>query len=296
MYGRALLAISAIAVFSALVFSGCAWLGKGMEVSDAYKKTNEAKTGAYFASIEVTAPRHGRDKKIDEYIAATGAFDITDADHPMSRGEITIDGDTSSYVEPGNGRLYLTEDGKTDYVKLEKDDRPEGKDDSETLVDALARSVVNFRDAPPVTNAVGQPIPAIAADISRVKLCGESLRAAARAINKSAFNDDDYELRITKADMREGTRWCSKQLPVAPALTFGLDNGYLTDFTLTGKAKDSGRHISFVLKLQYSGLNQPQTGFIPPKVSKKAKGIMLGATAKKARRSFRDLLDSLPEH
>lgn len=301
MHGRrslarpaALLVIAAITIFSATVLSGCSWLGKGMEVSDAYKKTNEAKSGAYFASLEVTAPKRGKQKKIEEYYAASGAFDATDADHPKSHGEITVDGDTVSFVEPGNGRFYFTEDGETDYVKVPKNDRPEGKENGESILDAVARAVVNFRDAPPVTNRVGQPIPAIAADVSRVKLCGESLRAAARTINKSALNDDELGLRITKSDMREGTRWCSKQMPTSPMLTFGIENGLLTDFVLDGTVLVDKRTITIQAKLQFVGLNQPQTGFVPPKVSKKSNGIMFRAAAVKASDRFEELLDSLP--
>lgn len=294
MHGRHLVALAAITVFSAIAFAGCAWLGKGMEVSDAYKKTNEAKSGAYFASVEITAPKRGKQRRIEELYTASGAFDATDADHPKSHGEITVDGDTVSFVEPGNGRVYITEDRKTDYIKIPKNDRPEGKENGEDLLDAVARAVVNFRDAPPVTNHVGVPIPAIAADVSRAKLCGESLRAAARTINKSALNEDELDFRITKSDMREGTRWCSKQMPTAPALTFGIDNGLLTDFVLDGTVLIDRRTIKIQAKLQYVGLNQPQTGFIPPKVTKKSKGIMFRAAAVKASDRFQELLDSLP--
>lgn len=294
MHGRHLVALAAITVFSAIAFTGCAWLGKGMEVSDAYKKTNEAKSGAYFASVEITAPKRGKQRRIEELYTASGAFDATDADHPKSHGEITVDGDTVSFVEPGNGRVYITEDRKTDYIKIPKNDRPEGKENGEDLLDAVARAVVNFRDAPPVTNHVGVPIPAIAADVSRAKLCGESLRAAARTINKSALNEDELDFRITKSDMREGTRWCSKQMPTAPALTFGIDNGLLTDFVLDGTVLIDRRTIKIQAKLQYVGLNQPQTGFIPPKVTKKSKGIMFRAAAVKASDRFQELLDSLP--
>lgn len=294
MHGRHLVALAAITVFSAIAFTGCAWLGKGMEVSDAYKKTNEAKSGAYFASVEITAPKRGKQRRIEELYTASGAFDATDADHPKSHGEITVDGDTVSFVEPGNGRVYITEDRKTDYIKIPKNDRPEGKENGEDLLDAVARAVVNFRDAPPVTNHVGVPIPAIAADVSRAKLCGESLRAAARTINKSALNEDELDFRITKSDMREGTRWCSKQMPTTPALTFGIDNGLLTDFVLDGTVLIDRRTIKIQAKLQYVGLNQPQTGFIPPKVTKKSKGIMFRAAAVKASDRFQELLDSLP--
>jgi hypothetical protein len=294
MHGRRLVALAAITILSAIAFTGCAWLGKGFEVSEAYKKTNEAKSGAYFASFEITAPKRGKQRKIEEFYAASGAFDATDADHPKSHGEITIDGDTVTFVEPGNGRVYITEDRKTEYIKIPKDDRPEGKENGEDLLDAVARAVVNFRDAPPVTNRVGVPIPAIAADISRAKLCGESLRAAARTINKSALNEDELDFRISKSDMREGTRWCSKQMPTAPALTFGIDNGLLTDFVLDGTVLVDGRRVTIQAKLQYVGLNQPQTGFIPPKVTKKSKGIMFRAAAADASDRFQELLDSLP--
>jgi hypothetical protein len=294
MHGRRLIALAAVTILSATAFAGCSWLGKGMEVSDAYKKTNEAKSGAYFASFEITAPKRGKQRRIEEFYTASGAFDVTDADHPRSHGEFTFDDETVSFVEPGNGRVYITEDRKTDYIKLPKNDRPEGKKNGEDLLGAVARAVVNFRDAPPVTNRVGQPIPAIAADISRAKLCGESLRAAARTINRSALNKDEVDFRITRSDMREGTRWCSKQMPAAPSLTFGIDNGLLTDFVLDGTVLIDRRKVTIQAKLQYLGLNQPQTGFIPPKVTKKSPGIMFRTAAAGASDRFQELLDSLP--
>lgn len=301
MHGRhpiartvALLALAAITVFSATVLSGCAWLGKGMEVSDAYKKANEAKTGSYIMSLEITAPKHGLQKKYEEYISSSGAWDTTDADHPKSHGEVTADGDSVSWVEPGNGRGYFTEDGETDYVKLQKDDRPEGKETGDNVLDAVARAVVNFRDAPTVTNGVGQPIPAIAADISRARLCGVSLRAAARTINTSSINDDELGIHISKREQRDGTRWCSKQLPTPPTLTFGIDNGMLTDYVLTGTVRDGKRVASVQWRLQLIGLNQPQSGFIPPKVTSRSKGRMIGASAARAGDRINDLIDSIP--
>ena len=291
----ALLALAAIAIFSATAVSGCAWLGKGMEVSDAYKKANEAKTGGYITSLDITAPKRGRQKRVEEFYSSSGVWDGTDANHPKSHGEVTVNGDSVSWVEPGNGRVYFTEDGKTDYFKITKGDRPEGRDNGDSILDAVARSVVNFRDAPQVTNAVGQPIPAIAADISREKLCGVSLRAAARTINSSSLNDDSLDVHISRRAMREGTRWCSHQLPTAPQLTFGIDNGLLTDYMLNGTVKAGKRTITVAWRLQLYGLNQPQTGFIPPKVSSKSKGATIGASAARAGDRINEMLDSIPE-
>lgn len=291
-----LIGLVAIAILSSAALTGCSWLGKGKEVADAYERTREAKSGAYFASLEITAPKRGKQSRIEEYYAASGAFDSTDADHPKSRGEVSINGDNTVYVEPGNGRIYITEDRKTEYIKVAKDDRPEAQENGEGFLEAIARSVVNFHDARPITSRVGQPVPAIGADVSRTKLCGESLRAVARTINNSDLNDDDVDFRVTNSDVKAGTRWCTKQLPTTPTLTFGIENGLLTDFLLDGSVRFGKRNVSIRAKLQFLGLNQPQTGFTPPKVSKKSKGelITLSASAEDAGNRLEELIDSLP--
>jgi hypothetical protein len=304
MHGRlpiartiALASTAAVMILFVSVLSGCAWLGKGMEVSDAYKKANEAKSGAFITSFEVSEPKQGKLRAYSLQISASGAFDSTDAKHPKSRGEATADGDTVSWVEPGNGRFYFTdEDGLTDFVKIPAGDRPAGKQNGDSILDAVARAVVNFRDAPPVTNATGQPIPAIAADISRAKLCGVSLRAAARTINNSSLNDDtDFRLHISKRDQRAGTSWCSHQMPTPPQLTFGIDNGVLTDYALAGTVRDEKRVASITWKLQLFGLNQPQVGFVPPKLSAKSKRRELRASASNGGARVNELIDSLPD-
>lgn len=290
----ALIALATSAVIFAAVFSGCSWLGKGMEVSDAYKKANEAKTGAFYTEFSASAPETRRQEVLEEFYSMTGAWDNTDPAHPKSRVEVTVDEETFKFIEPGNGRLYFSFEGETDYAKLDTKDRPRTKKTSNKFINAIARSVVNFRDAPAVTNGVGQPIPAIAADVSRVKLCGISLRQAVRSINSSSVVREEAGMRITKRETREVSNLCVKSFPTPPQLTFGIDNGLLTDYRLDGTVRDGRRKVEFHWKLQLTGLNQPQTGFIPPKASSKGKRQQLRASVRAAGHDIDNLIESIP--
>ncbi|MBJ7458571.1 MAG: hypothetical protein JHD02_05230 [Thermoleophilaceae bacterium] len=290
----ALVALATSAVIFAAVFSGCSWLGKGMEVSDAYKKANEAKSGAFYTEFSASAPKTRRQEVLEEFYSMTGAWDNTDPAHPKSRMEVTVDGETFKYIEPGNGRVYFSYDGETDYVKLGAKDRPRTKNTSNKFINAIARAVVNFRDAPAVTNGVGQPIPAIAADVSRVKLCGISLRQAVRSINNSSLVRNEVGVRITRRETREAANLCVKSFPTSPQLTFGIDNGLLTDYRLQGTVRDGKRIVDVNWKLQLTGLNQPQTGFIPPKASSKGKRRELRASVRAAGHDIDNLIESIP--
>ena len=131
---------------------------------------------------------------------------------------MTVDGrDRSSSSSRATAALYFSFDGETDYAKLDTKDRPRTKKTSNKFLNAIARSVVNFRDAPAVTNGVGQPIPAIAADVSRVKLCGISLRQAVRSINSSSVVREEAGMRITKRETREVSHLCVEVIPDAAA-------------------------------------------------------------------------------
>jgi hypothetical protein len=258
--------ILAAALLASFAFSGCAWLGKGKDVADAYTNTRNAKSGSYSVDFSVDAPGNSRAEEISESFLITGAFDSNDPAHPMARAATTIDGKKYSFVEPGNGKEYVTYEGETTSYKLPKQTRSEDTTTTNKLLDALAAAIVNFRDAPALTNGAGVSVPAIAADVSRSKLCGYSLRASARAINSSKILGEDFPIHIRKSEVRSLGHACSHALASPPQLTFGIDNGSLTEFLLLVKLRDSGRIVTIDSGIHLLGLNQPQTGFVPPKI------------------------------
>ena len=52
--------------------------------------------------------------------------------------------------------------------------------------------------------------------------------------------------------------------------------------------------VEFHWKLQLTGLNQPQTGFIPPKASSKGKRQQLRASVRAAGHDIDNLIESIP--
>jgi hypothetical protein len=168
--------------------------------------------------------------------------------------------------------MYLTIDGETDSVKIPKTVQPTGKQQAlgEKLSNALAAAFVNFRDAPPVARADGTQVQGIAADVSRNKLCGPSVRSVVRTANGSKLLGKSKRDRIGGRDTRAFSHICSKTLVGNPLITFGLDAGFLTNIQLTAVGRAEHRSFTVAFSLEYAGLNQPQTGFdIPPSKSKK---------------------------
>jgi len=168
-----LAALAAVALI-ALTLSGCAWLGKGKDVADAYANTKAAKTGAYSLTLSVKAPRRRQAKPVNETVTAQGAYDQTDPNNVKFRLTEGVANDSIAIVAPGNGRVYVTIGGQTASEKIPKTVAPTAKQQalSGRFSDALAGAFVNFRDAPPVVRSDGTQIQGIAADISRNKVCG----------------------------------------------------------------------------------------------------------------------------
>jgi hypothetical protein len=275
------LAAVALAVLAAGLLTGCAWLGKGKDVADAFANTKAAKTGAYSLTLNVTAPRKGRERPVNETVAVQGAYDNTDEANPKMRATLTEGSETFSLVAPGNGRVYFTIDGETDSAKIPKTVKPTQKQQelSDKLSNALAAAFVNFRDAPPVVRSNGAQVQGIAADISRNKVCGPSVRSIVRTINGSKLLGGSKRDRIRGRDTRAFSHICSKSIVGNPLITFGLDAGFLTNIQVAAKARAEHRTFSVAFSLEYSGLNQPQTGFdIPPSSDKKIGRLPVAAS------------------
>lgn len=259
-----------LSLIAVAAFSGCAWLGKGKEVSDAYANTENAKSAAFTASLSVTSPRELGKPAKTETDTVTGAVDNLDPAHPKSRYESYVDGERIYVVQPGNGRVYTQIGKQVSSGMLPKDRKMVDSVSKNKVLTAFASAFVNFRDASPLVNGEGASVPAIAADVSRVKVCGPSMRQALRALLNSSTNKK-ARVRVTKRETRGLSKACNKALPTPPLATFGILNGFMTDFVLDLEIEDSDEVFAVRFELHLSGLGQPQTGFNVPRASKKGK-------------------------
>lgn len=269
MRTRSLLSVFALVVFSAVVFAGCSWLGKGKEVADAYTATMNAKSASFTGSWSVTPVKKNGSLGKTEVESFSGAYDELDPSKPKFRFTTVAYGETTEIVAPGNGKVYVKLGGDVTSAKLGKNKKPTTDGASNKFSSALANAVVNFRDGAPVTRADGTQAPTIVADISRNKLCGQSLRQMVRAFNAegSSKNLSELKLHISKKETRGLSRACSKMLPSPPVLTFGIVAGQLTDFVADVELRIDRRFKSR-FELHYAAIGQPQTDFVIPKKSK----------------------------
>lgn len=269
---RSLAFASVLALLAAVFFSGCSWLGKGKEVADAYSVTTTAKSGSFTGSYSITKLKAGTPTGKAESAVFSGAWDELDPNAPKSRFAVTAGKQTITGVAPGNGYMYSDfGSGFVDRTKLAKNKKPADTKTSNKISSALANAVVNFRDGQPIANSDGTQTPTIVADISRMKLCGPSLRQVIRAFNSSMKSSSaDIDLRISRKATRAISRSCNKLLVTPPQLTFGISAGALTDFLADFDVRAGARRrIHF--ELHFAGLGVPQTGFDVPKSKSKAK-------------------------
>lgn len=272
----AMVAALSLAVVSLVIFSGCSWLGKGKDVADAFTATNNAKSASLTASFSVTTPRRlGRPAETETF-TMTGAYDFLDPAHPKQRYDLRIDGERFYVVQPGNGKVYFEYDGEVVATKLPKTQNTPPVDSGlgKKLRDALAASIVNFRDGAPLTAPSGAQVPTILADIKRSTLCGKSLRQSVRAMNASAERREAGMKRVKKREAKRVSRECNRSLPRPVQLTFGIAAGYMTDFILDMPIRDGGRVFETKTELHLEAIGQPQGDFPIPK--KKARTVRSG--------------------
>jgi hypothetical protein len=263
------LAALLLVVVAALGVSGCNWLGKGKEVADAYTALNAAKTGQFVIGIRTEAVDGFKAIEKSEGITITGAFDSTDPNKPKFRVSGTDGGETVQLVQPGDGKIYLTDGGETTSAKLPKQaKKPLAVNPIGTkIADALARSVVNFHDVEPLVGPDGQAVPAIGAQIGRVKLCRDATRSIAKTFNARVFTGELRKEKIRERDKKQLVRGCSKIFAAPPELTFGITAGALSDFNLNFIVRDGRERLRVIFTSHFSNLNEPQTGFDIPKTT-----------------------------
>lgn len=254
----AFVVLALLLALAAFVASGCSLLGKGMEVADAYNATQNAKSGAYSGSYSST--RFTKEGKAVASATGTfeGAWDELNPKKPKFRLKTFGADDDAIYIAPGNGKLYVSDGRWLDSITLGKNKKFTDQKSTDKVNNAFASSLVNFRDGEPN----GQTR-TIVADISRVQLCGPSLRQFVRVINNDSRMRRE-RIHISKKITRLLSQGCVHTLATPPMLSFGITGGLLTDFSLdfsVRESRTSKERVAVHFELHMTGIGQPQGGF-----------------------------------
>lgn len=257
----------------AVSLSGCDWKGEGKNVAAAIVATSQVKTRAFTGSLKfdastMSASQTGRSAEPTSMtMTFNGAIDSSDAANPKMVMNMSADGQTTSVVAPGDGKVYMTSGGKSFSVTVPPDQARGRTIDPQKIYVALGDAVGNFQKAPPLTNAQGKSVTTISATVDKSKLCGAVLDAFGDAMSQAGGLTSGLGGRSGggASDPKMLQNFCKMMLKSDPRVWFGIDNGKLTDVDLTAEIKIPMAG-TMGIEVQYHEYNQdqPQTGFDAP--------------------------------
>jgi hypothetical protein len=205
----------------------------------------------------------------------SGAIDSSNPAAPKMVMNMETQGQVTSTVAPGDGKLYITSNGKSYSIPLPPEKASDETINPQEIYVALGEAVGDFQKAPPITNPQGKAVGTISATVSKSKLCGPVLEAFGDAMGKTTGLDSAFRggnagaSGGNPAGEKEGKKvvqsLCKSMLTEDPRVWFGIDAGKLTDVVMTAQLT-----IPFAgpmgIEVQYHEFNQnqPQTGFDPP--------------------------------
>jgi hypothetical protein len=264
-----LIAVLALAVN----LSGCDWKGEGKNVAAAIVATSQVKTRAFTGSLKFDGSKRApaQNGQAQEPTSMTmtfsGAIDSTDAANPKMVMNMSAEGQNTSVVAPGDGKVYMTAGGTSFSVAVPPGQTAGRTIDPQKIYVALGDAVGDFQKAPPLTNAQGKSVTTISAKVGRSKLCGAVLDAFGEAMSQAGGLAGGLGGTTSRggSDSKMLQNFCKMMLKSDPRVWFGIDNGRLTDVDLTAEIKVPLAG-SMGIEVQYHEYNQdrPQTGFDPP--------------------------------
>lgn len=266
------LAVSLLAVF-AVALSGCAWRGEGKQVATAIEASSKVKSRAFKGSVtfdmsQLASGSSTAQQPKSMSMAFDGAIDTSDPAHPKMRMNMSAQGEATSIVAPGDGKVYLTARGSSYSTDVPPERAASSTIDPQKIYAALGGAVTDFQKSQPITNAEGNPVATTSAKVSRSKLCGPVLEAFGDALGKSAGLTGGLGGGLAGGRGGGGEMFagiCKAMLKSDPRIWFGVAGGVLTDVELTATI-----NIPFggpmAIEVQYHEYNQdkPQSGFDPP--------------------------------
>jgi hypothetical protein len=274
-----ILSCALIAVAAVLALSGCNWTGEGKDVAAAIAASSQVKSRAFKGSMEMdmskmtgtagaTATGSGGPQSLT--MTFSGAIDSSNAAAPKMQMTMVAQGQMTSMVAPGDGKMYLTNAGKSYALPLPPETASKHTIDPQKIYVALGDAVGNFQKSQPITNAEGKPVDTTTATLDKAKLCGPVLEAFGDAMSQStglgsALGSSGTMTETDKSGKSMMQSFCKAMLKDDPRVWFGIDGGKLTDVELSAALT-----IPFAgpmaIEVQYHEYNQdqPQTGFDVP--------------------------------
>ncbi|MBJ7354016.1 MAG: hypothetical protein JHC98_04260 [Thermoleophilaceae bacterium] len=276
------LSCALIALVGVLAFSGCNWNGEGKTVASAIVATSAVKTRAFSGSLKMDMSQlKGMTGSTGATVTTSGsmtmtfsgAIDTTDAANPKMLMKMSAEGQDTTMVAPGDGKLYFTAAGRSYYTPIDPAAADQKTIDPQKIYVALGDAVGGFQKSQSIVNAQGKPVDTIAATVSKKKLCGPVFDAFGEAMSQSSglttglggSSGSSGSAELNKNGKKMIQTFCQTMLKEDPKVWFGIDNGKLTDVELTAQLT-----IPFAgpmgLEVQYHEYNQdqPQTGFDAP--------------------------------
>lgn len=249
-----------------VLLAGCNWTGKGKDVASAIAAASTVKSGAYSGQMkmDVSAPAGSKSTGPQSVtMTFSGAYDGTDPAKPKMLMNMSADGQDTSMVMPGDGRMYLTAEGSSYSVPLDAAQAQQNSVDPAKVIAALGNAVGGFKEAPAMTNAKGQQVRTVTATVDRGQLCGQVLQAFGEATTAASGLGGGGGGGAQGSKMFQGL--CKSMLKKDPRVWFGIDAGVLTDVAMTGQLTiPFAGTMSLEVQFHQFNLNQPQTGFDPP--------------------------------
>lgn len=270
---RRSLCLLALFAVSATALTGCtAASGDDAEVVAALLATSKVETRAFTGSIKFDSASGGatgtagtgKGMAID--LSFSGALDTTDDARPKMRMKMGAGGQQTEIVAPGDGKVYLTAEGRSYSIAIPPARTKQSTVDPSKIYSALGSAVSGFRPSQPVSNAAGQEVRTVSASVSKKQLCGPVLDAFGDALASSSGIGSQLGAGgsgKSGAEMLKG--FCKSMLKSDPRVWLGIDRGKVTDVVLSAKLT-----LPMVgptkLDAIYHEYNQgaPQTGFTPP--------------------------------
>jgi hypothetical protein len=258
------LALAIATVASGLI--GCGVAQEDGEVAAAIAATSKVETRAFTGSLKMQPI--GKSKLIGgdgTNMKFSGAIDTTNDAQPKMLLRMDAGGSGTSVVVPGDGKLYLTAEGKSYSMELPAGQSKQATVDPAAIYTALLGAVGGFKNSPPLTNAKGQSVHTLSAKVSKKGLCGPVIAAFGSALSQAGGAGTQLGgLGAVSPTMMKD--FCKKMLRSDPRVWFGIDGGKATDVVLTVDVElpIAG---SMRVELTYHEYNQgaSQTGFdVPP--------------------------------
>lgn len=250
------LAALLLVALAALGISGCTWTGKGKDVAQAIEKTATFKSRSFSGSLDVKMS--GADASKSMAITFTGASDNTDAANPQMTMTMVTASVPMTITLPGDGNMYMVSPQGTAGVPIPEVDRSKTAIDSAAIYAALGKAIGDFQTSQAMQNAAGKPVSTITAKVDREKLCTKVLPAFGDVMSKASAGSGAAGIPGMGAGMGAGmSGFCKMMLRSDPQVWFGIDNGALTDVSLSADLSFPGAG-PMTVRVEYHEFNQGQ--------------------------------------